>query len=72
MPILTHQEKVFAPRRLDRAIRRDYILCTRFGFRSFAARAASDGFASVSRLDAGHDAQVTHPAQLAHLLTDTG
>lgn len=78
MPILTLRERVFAPRRRDRQLSRHYILCARPGSKRFAQKAAreaallSEGFETVATLEAGHDAQVTHPAELGRLLIELG
>lgn len=77
-PILTFRERVFAPRRRDRDLPRHYILCARPGSKRFAQKAAreaalvSEGFETVATLEAGHDAQVTHPTELARLLIGVG
>jgi len=68
MPILTHQEKLVAPRGLARSQRRAFILCERFSFHGFAEQARAEGFDIATSIDAGHDVQLTHAAQLRDVL----
>ncbi len=69
MPIRTHREKVAAPRDLARSKKRAFIFCERSFFGGFAEHAAADGFDVVTSVDAGHDVQLTHPAELRGILT---
>jgi pimeloyl-ACP methyl ester carboxylesterase len=68
MPIMTHQEKVEAPKRNAFKIPSTYIQCLQFGLGpSFAPEARKKGWRILSA-DTGHDIMITHPKLLADLL----
>ena len=70
MPIRTHQEPLEAPQGNATQLRRVYLSCTQFGFAGFAQKARDEHFDQVATIDAGHDVQVTEPAQLSQVLCD--
>ncbi len=68
MPILTHREKVEAPKSAASKIPSTYIECVQSGLGAgFARRARQDGW-RVLQLDSEHDVMVTDPGRLADLL----
>ena len=66
-PILTHQEKLNAPKMNARKLPRYFVHCTQFGMGGFAERIRKEG-GKVFELDAGHDAMITEPKKLAVIL----
>jgi pimeloyl-ACP methyl ester carboxylesterase len=66
-PILTHEEKLRAPKMSAKKLPRYFIHCTQFGMGGFAEKIRREG-GKVFELDAGHDAMVTEPKKLAIIL----
>ena len=67
MPILTHQEKLFAPKMNAKNLRRYFIHCIRFGLGDFAEKIRREK-GTVFDLDSGHDAMVIEPEKLSLIL----
>ena len=67
MPLLTHQQRVRLTSSQARQLPRTYILCTQFGFQATAREAQSLGW-DYFQLEAGHDAMITMPNELAQTL----
>jgi len=67
MPILTHQERLEAPRMKAKMIPRYLVHCTRFGLGGFADKLQLEG-GRVFDIEAGHDAMITEPEKLAAIL----
>jgi pimeloyl-ACP methyl ester carboxylesterase len=67
-PILTHREKLNAPKMKAKTLPRYFVHCTQFSLGGqFAAKIRRDG-ATVYGLDTGHDAMITEPKKLASIL----
>ena len=66
-PILTHEEKLSAPKMKARKLPRYFVHCTQFGLGGFGERLRQEG-GTVFELEAGHDAMVTEPKKLAVIL----
>ena len=67
MPILTHSEKLDAPKMKAKLLPRYSVHCTRFGLGGFAEKIRAEG-GTVFELDSGHDAMVTEPEALGAVL----
>lgn len=67
MPLLTHQQRIHLTSNQAQKLPRTYILCTQFGFHSFAREARSLGW-DYYQLEIGHDAMITMPDELAQTL----
>jgi len=67
MSILTHQEKLIAPKMKARKLPRYFIHCTQFGLGGFGEKIRSEG-GTVYDLDTGHDAMITEPEKLASIM----
>jgi pimeloyl-ACP methyl ester carboxylesterase len=67
MPILTHQEKLEAPKMNARKLPRYFVQCTQFGLGDFAEKIRREG-GTVFDLDTGHDAMITEPEKLSSIL----
>jgi pimeloyl-ACP methyl ester carboxylesterase len=67
MPILTHQEKLGAPRMKAKTLPRFFVHCTQSGLGGFADKLHREG-GKVFDIDAGHDAMITEPEKLAVIL----
>ena len=66
MPILTHQEKLDAPKMKAKKLPRFFVHCTRFGLGGFAEKVRREG-GTVFDLDTGHDAMITEPEKLSSI-----
>jgi hypothetical protein len=67
MPILTHQEKLDAPKMNAKKLPRYFIHCMQFGLGDFAEKIRREG-GTVFELDTGHDAMITEPEKLSSIL----
>jgi pimeloyl-ACP methyl ester carboxylesterase len=67
MPILTHQEKLDAPKMNAKKLPRYFVHCRRFGLGGFAEKMRREG-GIVFELDAGHDAMIIEPENLSSIL----
>jgi pimeloyl-ACP methyl ester carboxylesterase len=67
MPILTHQEKLDAPKMKAKKLPRYFVHCTQFGLGDFAEKIRREG-GTVFDLDTGHDAMITEPEKLSSIL----
>ncbi len=67
MPILTHQEKLDAPKMNAKKLPRYFVHCTQFGLGDFAEKLRREG-GSVFDLDSGHDAMIIEPEKLSSIL----
>jgi pimeloyl-ACP methyl ester carboxylesterase len=67
MPILTHQEKLDAPKMNAKKLPRYFIHCTQFWLGDFAEKLRGEG-GSVFDLDSGHDAMIIEPEKLSSIL----
>ena len=67
MPILTHQEKLDAPKMKAKKLPRFFVHCTQFGLGEFAEKIRREG-GTVFDLDTGHDAMITEPERLSAIL----
>jgi pimeloyl-ACP methyl ester carboxylesterase len=67
MPILTHQEKLDAPKMKAKKLPRYFIHCTQFGLGGFGEKLRQEG-GTVFDLDTGHDAMITEPEKLSSIL----
>lgn len=67
MPILTHQEKLEAPKMNAKKLSRYFIHCTQFGLRDFAEKIRREE-GTVFELDSGHDAMIIQPDKLSSIL----
>ena len=67
MPILTHQEKLEAPKMNAKKIPRYFIHCTQFGLGYFAEKIRREG-GHVFDLVSGHDAMIIEPEKLSTIL----
>lgn len=67
MPILTHQEKLDAPKMKAKKLSRYSVHCIQFGLGEFAEKIRREG-GTVFDLDAGHDAMITEPEKLSSIL----
>jgi pimeloyl-ACP methyl ester carboxylesterase len=67
MPILTHQEKLDAPKMNAKKLPRYFVHCTQFGLGGFAEKMRREG-GIVFELDAGHDAMIIEPENLSSIL----
>ncbi len=67
MPILTHQEKLDAPKMKAKKLPRYFVHCTQFGLGEFAEKIRREG-GMVFDLDTGHDAMITEPEKLSSIL----
>ncbi len=67
MPILTHREKLIAPKMNAKRLPRYFVHCTMFGLGGFAEKVRQDG-GTVFEIDAGHDAMITKPKELSSIL----
>ena len=67
MPILTHREKLIAPRMNARKLPRYFIHCSKFGLGGFAEKVRREG-GTVFEIDSGHDAMIIEPKELSLIL----
>jgi pimeloyl-ACP methyl ester carboxylesterase len=67
MPILTHQEKLDAPRMKAKKLPRYFVHYTQSGMGGFAEKIRREG-GTVFELDTGHDAMITEPEKLSSIL----
>jgi pimeloyl-ACP methyl ester carboxylesterase len=67
MPILTHQEKLFAPKMNAKKLPRYFIHCMQFGLGDFAEKIRQEK-GTVFELDSGHDAMIIEPEKLSTIL----
>jgi pimeloyl-ACP methyl ester carboxylesterase len=67
MPILTHQEKLNAPKMNAKKLSRYFIHCTKFGLGDFAEKIRQEK-GTVFDLDSGHDAMIIEPEKLSAIL----
>jgi pimeloyl-ACP methyl ester carboxylesterase len=67
MPILTHQEKLYAPKMNAKKLPRYFIHCTQFGLGDFAEKIRQER-GTVFDLDSGHDAMIIEPEKLSSIL----
>jgi pimeloyl-ACP methyl ester carboxylesterase len=67
MPILTHQEKLDAPKMKAKKLPRYFVHCTQSGLGGFAEKIRREG-GTVFDLDTGHDAMITEPEKLSSIL----
>ncbi len=67
MPILTHQEKLFAPKMKAKKLPRYFIHCMQFGLGDFAEKIRQEK-GTVFELDSGHDAMIIEPEKLSTIL----
>jgi pimeloyl-ACP methyl ester carboxylesterase len=67
MPILTHQEKLEAPKMKAKKLPRYFVHCTQSGLGGFAEKIQREG-GTVFELDTGHDAMITEPEKVSSIL----
>jgi pimeloyl-ACP methyl ester carboxylesterase len=67
MPILTHQEKLDAPKMKAKRLPRYFVHCTQFGLGGFAEKIRREG-GIVHDIDSGHDAMIIEPEKLSSIL----
>jgi pimeloyl-ACP methyl ester carboxylesterase len=67
MPILTHQEKLDAPKMNAKKLPRYFIHCTQFGLGDFAEKIRQE-HGTAFELDSGHDAMIIEPEKLSSIL----
>jgi len=67
MPILTHQEKLDAPKMKAKKLPRYFVHCTQSGLGGFAEKIQRER-GTVFELDTGHDAMITEPEKLSSIL----
>lgn len=67
LSILTHREKLDAPKMKAKGLPRYSVHCTQFGLGGFADKIRREG-GTVFELDTGHDAMITEPRKLATIL----
>jgi hypothetical protein len=67
MPILTHQEKLDAPKMNAKRLPRYFVHCTQFGLGDFAEKIRREG-GTVFEMDSGHDAMIIQPEKLSSIL----
>jgi pimeloyl-ACP methyl ester carboxylesterase len=67
MPILTHQEKLNAPKMNAKKLPRYFVHCTQFGLGDFAEKLRREK-GTVFELDSGHDAMIIEPEKLSSIL----
>jgi pimeloyl-ACP methyl ester carboxylesterase len=67
MPILTHQEKLDAPKTNAKKLPRYFVHCTQFGLGDFAEKIRREQ-GTVFELDSGHDAMIIEPEKLSSIL----
>jgi hypothetical protein len=67
MPLLTHAEKLHAPRMKAKTLPRSFIHCRQFGLGGFGEKIRREG-GTVFALNTGHDAMITRPQELAAIL----
>jgi pimeloyl-ACP methyl ester carboxylesterase len=67
MPILTHQEKLDAPKTRAKKLPRYSIHCTQFGLGGFAEKIRQEG-GTAFEIDSGHDAIIIEPEKLSSIL----
>ena len=65
--ILTHQEKLDAPKMKAKKHPLYFVHCTQSGMRVFAEKIRREG-GTVFDLDTGHDAMITEPEKLSSIL----
>jgi len=66
MPILTHQERLDAPKMKAKKLSRYFVHCVKFGLGGFAEKIRREG-GTVFELDTGHDAMVIEPEKLSSI-----
>jgi pimeloyl-ACP methyl ester carboxylesterase len=67
MPILTHQEKLDAPKMKAKKLARYFVHCTQSGLGGFAEKIRREG-GTVFDLETGHDAMIIEPEKLSSIL----
>jgi pimeloyl-ACP methyl ester carboxylesterase len=67
LPMLTHAERLDAPRMKAKQLPRSFIHCAQFGLGGFGEKIRAEG-GKVYTLNCGHDAMVIQPAELADIL----
>ena len=67
MPILTHREKLIAPKMKAKSLPRYFIHCSQFGLGGFAEKVRREG-GTVFEIDSGHDAMIIEPKELSLML----
>jgi pimeloyl-ACP methyl ester carboxylesterase len=67
MPILTHAEKLGAPKMKAKKLPRYFIHCTQFGLGNFGEKIKSEGGKEFA-INTGHDAMIIKPKELAEVL----
>jgi hypothetical protein len=67
MPILTHREKLDAPKMKAKKLPHYFVHCTQSGMRGFAEKIRREK-GTVFELDTGHNAMITEPEKLSSIL----
>jgi pimeloyl-ACP methyl ester carboxylesterase len=66
-PLLTHKERLRAPKMEAKKLPRYFVHCTQFGMGGFAEKIKREG-GTAFELNSGHDAMITEPKKLSLIL----